>query len=98
MSNKTYDFLKDCALIYIGALGVLYYGLAEIWHLPFGTEIMASCTVVSTFLGTILKLDNMRYNEEHKDTEEEGLTMLIDAMEDDEYIGENFNEEAEDEL
>lgn len=62
MSSKVYDFLKDCSLIYVGAVGVLYYGLAEIWGLPFGTEVMASCTVVSTFLGTILKLDNIRYN------------------------------------
>lgn len=62
MSSKVYDFLKDCSLIYVGAVGVLYYGLAEIWGLPFGTEVMASCTVVSTFLGTILKLDNIKYN------------------------------------
>ena len=56
MSSKVYDFLKDCSLIYIGAIGVLYKAIAVIWGLPFGDEVLA------TFVGTIIKLDNTRYN------------------------------------
>lgn len=62
MSSKVYDFLKDCSLIYIGAVGVLYKAIAIIWGLPFGDEVLATCTALSTFVGTIIKLDNARYN------------------------------------
>lgn len=62
MSSKVYDFLKDCSLIYVGAVGVLYKAIAVIWGLPFGDEILATCTALSTFVGTIIKLDNTRYN------------------------------------
>ena len=62
MNSKTYDFLKDCALIYICAVGILYLALADIWGLPYGTEVMATCTALSTFVGTVIKLDNKKYN------------------------------------
>ena len=61
MNSKTYDFLKDCALIYICAVGILYLALADIWGLPYGTEVMATCTALSTFVGTVIKLDNNKY-------------------------------------
>ena len=34
----------------IPAFGVLYFGLSQVWSLPFGQEITASCGLVTTFL------------------------------------------------
>lgn len=63
MSNKLYDFLKDCSLIYIGAIGVFYLAIATIWNLPYGNEILATCTAISTLLGTCLKIESNSYTD-----------------------------------
>lgn len=62
LSNKTYDILKYIAQIVLPALGALYFGLAKIWGLPYGTEIVGTIAVVDTFLGTLLGLSTMNYN------------------------------------
>lgn len=62
LSNKTYDILKYIAQIVLPALGALYFGLAKIWGLPYGTEIVGTIAVVDTFLGTLLGLSTKNYN------------------------------------
>lgn len=62
LSNKTYNILKYIAQIVLPALGALYFGLAKIWGLPYGTEIVGTIAVVDTFLGTLLGLSTMNYN------------------------------------
>ena len=62
LSNETYDILKYIAQIVLPALGALYFGLAKIWGLPYGTEIVGTIAVVDTFLGTLLGLSTMNYN------------------------------------
>lgn len=62
LSNRTYDILKYIAQIVLPALGALYFGLAKIWGLPYGTEIVGTIAVVDTFLGTLLGLSTMNYN------------------------------------
>ena len=62
LSNKTYDILKYIAQIVLPALGALYFGLAKIWGLPYGTEIVGTIAVVDTFLGTLLGLSTKSYN------------------------------------
>ena len=64
MSNRTYDILKDIALIVLPAIGALYFGLAQIWGWPYGEEIVGSIAVIDTFLGAILKISTDKYNEE----------------------------------
>lgn len=63
MTNKTYDILKYIALIVLPALGTLYFALAEIWLLPYGSQIVGSITAIDTFLGAILKISSDKYNE-----------------------------------
>lgn len=60
-SSKAYDVLKKVALIYLPALGALYFGLAQIWHLPSPEEVVGSVTVVDTFLGVVLRLSTSSY-------------------------------------
>ena len=62
LSNKTYDILKYIAQYVLPALGALYFGLAKIWGLPYGTEIVGTIALVDTFLGTLLGLSTKSYN------------------------------------
>lgn len=61
LSNKTYDLLKWVAQIALPALGSLYFGLAQIWGLPYGEEIVGTITVVDAFLGALLGISNAQY-------------------------------------
>ena len=72
MSNKVYDILKYIAQIVLPALGALYFALAKIWGLPYGTEITGTLAAVDTFLGALLKISSDQYNKEAKPPETEG--------------------------
>ncbi len=61
MSNKTYDILKYTAQIVLPAIGTLYFALAKIWGLPYGTEIVGTISAVDAFLGTCLKISSNGY-------------------------------------
>ena len=71
MSNKTYDILRWVQVI-LPLLGSLYYSLADIWALPYGTEIVSTCAALTGFLGAILKYSSAKYWEA-ADPKEEGL-------------------------
>jgi hypothetical protein len=62
LSNTVYDRLKWVAQIGLPALGALYFGLAQIWGLPFAGEIVGTITVVDAFLGVLLGLSTKSYN------------------------------------
>ncbi len=64
LDNKLYDLLKWIALIVLPALGTLYFGLAKIWGLPFGEEIVGTITVIDTFLGALLGISTNNYNKQ----------------------------------
>ena len=61
MSNKTYDTLKNIALIVLPALATLYLTVAQIWGLPFGEQVAATITAIDVFLGAILKISSINY-------------------------------------
>lgn len=62
ISNKTYDILKWIAQYLFPAAGALYFALAKIWGLPFGTEIVGTIAAVDTFLGVILGISTATYS------------------------------------
>ena len=64
MSNKCYDVLKYIAQYVLPAIGTLYFALAQIWHLPYGEEIVGTITAVDAFLGAILGISTMLYNKD----------------------------------
>lgn len=64
LSNKAYDIMKWIAQILLPALGALYFGLAQIWGLPFPEEIVGTITVIDAFLGAILGISTMNYKKE----------------------------------
>lgn len=61
LSNKVYDILKYISLIFLDACGVLYKGLSEVWDLPYGTEVMTTCTLLSIFIGTLIGISSYNY-------------------------------------
>lgn len=62
MPNKLYDILKYIALIALPALGALYFGLAGIWGLPYGEQVVGTISVIDAFLGTLLGISTVKYN------------------------------------
>lgn len=62
MKNGFYNFFKFIALILLPAAGALYFGLAQIWHLPKAEEVVGTITLVDTFLGVLLGLSSRQYN------------------------------------
>lgn len=65
MSNKTYDILKHLAQVVIPAVSALYFGLANIWGLPYGEEIVGTLAVVDTFLGALLGISTAQYKKQN---------------------------------
>lgn len=66
LSNRTYDVLKWIALVLIPAVGALYFGLSQIWGFPYGEEIVGTLTLVDTFLGALLGISTVNYNNKGK--------------------------------
>lgn len=66
LPTGTYDFFKRLAQIYLPAAGTLYVGLAQIWHLPNQLEVIGTVTVVDTFLGVVLHISSVSYNNSDK--------------------------------
>ena len=62
--NDTYDLLKWIAMIVLPALGSLYFGLASIWGLPYGEQIVGTITVIDTFIGALLGISSVQYAKE----------------------------------
>ena len=65
--DNTYNLLKWIAMIVLPALGTLYFGLASIWGLPYGQEIVGTITVIDTFLGAILGISSSNYSKQSND-------------------------------
>jgi DMSO reductase anchor subunit len=61
MSNKVYDILKQIAMVWLPALGTLYFALAGIWDLPYAEQIVGTITAIDTFLGAILGITTVQY-------------------------------------
>ena len=68
MTDKTYDILKEVALVVLPALGTLYFALAGIWGFPYGEEVVGTITAIDMFLGAVLHISTKNYqkvNEEY---------------------------------
>ena len=65
-NSKIYDTLKYIALIFLPALGTLYFALSGIWNLPYGEQVVGTITAIDTFLGAIIGISSYNYNKEVK--------------------------------
>ena len=62
LNNKVYDILKYIAQIVLPAIGTLYFAIAQIWKLPLGEEIVGTITAIDTFLGVLIGISTIQYN------------------------------------
>lgn len=64
LSNKTYDVLKFIAQVVLPLIATFYVTLAELWGLPFPTEISGTIMAIDTLLGSILMKLSANYKKE----------------------------------
>lgn len=82
-NDKLYNILKYVALIFLDAVGVAYESLANVWSLPFGDEVMKTCTILSILLGTLIGVSSYSYNKSNLLTDDESDDELLLDREDD---------------
>ena len=64
MDNKLYDALKYLCQIALPALGSLYFGLAQIWNLPYAEQVVGTIACITTFIGVLIGVSSYRYYKE----------------------------------
>jgi hypothetical protein len=69
LDNKLYDILAYISRYALPALGGLYYSLADIWSLPYGSQVLATCTAVTVALNILLGISSIEYNKQVKKAE-----------------------------
>lgn len=79
LSNDTYDLLKNIVLVWLPGFGALYFGLSELWNLPYALQVVGTTTLLSTFLGLGLKKSSNTYN--HSDAKFDG-DLVVDTSDD----------------
>lgn len=60
--DKVYVVLKYIALIFLPAMGTLYFALSSIWNFPYGTEVVGTITAIDAFLGALIGISTSNYN------------------------------------
>lgn len=60
MSNKTYDLLKDIALI-LPFVITFIVAILKIWNIPYATQIELSLLALNTLVASIVKIANKKY-------------------------------------
>jgi hypothetical protein len=61
ITGKKYDALKELALVWLPALGTLYFVLAGIWGLPSAEQVVGTIVAIDTFVGVVLHLSSNAY-------------------------------------
>lgn len=61
LDNKLYDRLKLVALVILPALATFYETISQIWGLPYGEAIVATCAALTLCVGSILQNSSSHY-------------------------------------
>lgn len=75
--GKTYDILKAIAQVWLPGLGTLYLAVSQIWGLPSGEEVVATCLALTTFLGVGLGISQSNYNKTVPKEEQVGTPLAV---------------------
>lgn len=62
LTDKAYDILKQVALVFLPALGTLYFMLGQAWEWNNVAQVVGTITAIDTFLGAILGVSTKAYN------------------------------------
>lgn len=66
-NNALYDKLKWVAQYVLPGLATLYFALSGIWNLPYPERIVGTIVSVDVFLGALLGLSTLQYNNYQKE-------------------------------
>lgn len=72
MSSKLYDILKYAAIIGLPAVSALYTALAQIWSLPYASQVPATIAVIGVGLGALLSISTAQYYKSESDAPANG--------------------------
>jgi hypothetical protein len=61
MDSKTYNIVKWVVIIFMPAIGALYFALSEIWGFPYGQEIVGTIASITAFAGIMLGVSTKAY-------------------------------------
>ena len=61
MSNKTFDYLKWFALVFVPALEVLILTVGKIWGAAYYVEVAQTVAAFGVFLAALLGYSNQKY-------------------------------------
>ena len=61
LNNAMYDRLKWVAQYVLPAFAALYFGISQIWGLPYPERIVGSIVAFDAFLGALLGLSSIQY-------------------------------------
>ena len=64
ISSKVYDILKILCPVF-GALSASYVALADVWNLPYATEVSGTFGALIAFMGSIMQISSKTYWEEN---------------------------------
>lgn len=59
MPDAVYDVLKWVALVALPAVGWGYGQLAQIWALPMGGEVTATCSLAALVIGVLIGVSQL---------------------------------------
>jgi len=93
MHNKMYDVLKFIAQIALPAAGTLYLSLSGLWPLPDPDAVVGTIVAVDTFLGVLLGLSTVKYN--NSPAAYDG-TIRVDSTPEKNNVNVDFHKEFED--
>lgn len=62
LNNKTYNILKWIVMVFLPAIGTLYFALASTWGFPYVEEVLGTITAVNAFLGALIGISTVQYN------------------------------------
>lgn len=67
MNDKTYDVIKDIALLWMPTL-ITFYGVISVaWSFPHGDAVIATLTGLNTALGAVVKYYKSKYDKESEE-------------------------------
>ncbi len=61
-----YELLKWVALIFLPALGTLYFTLAKLWSWPYAAELAGTIASITAFLGVALGISTSKHKKSVK--------------------------------
>lgn len=63
MSQKWYDIWKYVGRIGLPAIAAAILSLAEVWNIPYSTQIARTIVITATLINGLLQIDSNKYFE-----------------------------------